>query len=41
MKNIYDQSLKDLEEYFMMVGEKPFRSVQVYEGLYKGSMWRK
>ena len=35
MKNIYDQSLKDLEEYFLMIGEKPFRSIQVYEGLYK------
>ena len=35
MRNIYDLTIKELEEYFISIGEKPFRSVQVYEGLYK------
>ena len=35
MRNIYDLTIKELEEYFVRVGEKPFRSIQVYEGLYK------
>jgi len=35
MRNIYDLTLKELEEYFASIGEKPFRSTQVYEGLYK------
>ena len=35
MRNIYDVSLKELEEYFVSIGEKPFRANQVYEGLYK------
>lgn len=35
MRNIYDLTLKQLEEYFISIGEKPFRSTQVYEGLYK------
>ena len=35
MRNIYDLTIKELEEYFINVGEKPFRSTQVYEGLYK------
>ena len=33
MRNIYDLTIKELEEYFVRVGEKPFRSIQVYEGL--------
>jgi len=35
MRNIYDLTLKELEEYFINIGEKSFRSTQVYEGLYK------
>lgn len=35
MRNIYDLTLKELEEYFVSMGEKTFRSIQVYEGLYK------
>ncbi len=35
MRNIYDLTIKELEEYFISVGEKAFRSTQVYEGLYK------
>ena len=35
MKNIYDLTIKELEEYFVSIGEKDFRSTQVYEGLYK------
>lgn len=35
MRNIYDLTIKELEDYFIDIGEKPFRSVQVYEGLYK------
>ena len=35
MRNIYDLTLQELEEYFIQIGEKPFRATQVYEGLYK------
>ena len=35
MRNIYDLTIKELEEYFMSIGEKSFRSTQVYDGLYK------
>lgn len=35
MKNIYDLTIKQLEEYFISIGEKTFRSTQIYEGLYK------
>lgn len=35
MQNIYNLTLKQLEEYFLSIGEKSFRAVQVYEGLYK------
>lgn len=35
MRNIYDLTIKELEDYFISIGEKPFRSTQVYEGLYK------
>lgn len=35
MRNIYDLTIQELEEYFVSIGEKPFRSTQVYEGLYK------
>ena len=35
MRNIYDLTIKELEDYFISIGEKSFRSTQVYEGLYK------
>ncbi len=35
MKNIYDFTLKELEEYFVFIGEKKFRATQVYDFLYK------
>lgn len=35
MRNIYDLTIKELEDYLMSIGEKPFRSIQIYEGLYK------
>lgn len=35
MRNIYDLTLKELEDYLISIGEKPFRSTQIYEGLYK------
>ncbi len=35
MKNIYNLTIKELEDYFIEIGEKPFRSIQIYEGLYK------
>lgn len=35
MKNIYDLTLKELEDYLISNGEKPFRASQIYEGLYK------
>ena len=35
MRNIYDLTIKELEDYFVSINEKPFRSIQVYEGLYK------
>ena len=35
MRNIYDLTLKELEEYFISINEKPFREAQVYEGLNK------
>ena len=35
MKNIYDYTLCDLEEYFISIGEKKFKATQVYEWIYK------
>lgn len=35
MRNIYDLTIKELEEYFLNINEKTFRSTQVYEGIYK------
>lgn len=35
MRNIYDLTINELEEYFLGIGEKSFRSIQVYESLYK------
>ena len=35
MRNIYDFTLKELEEYFLNIGDKKFRATQLYEFLYK------
>ena len=35
MRNIYDFTLKELEDYFLAIGEKKFRATQVYDFLYK------
>lgn len=35
MKNIYNYSIEDLENYFLTINEKKFRATQVYEWLYK------
>ena len=35
MRNIYDYSLEELENYFVFIGDKKFRAVQVYDFLYK------
>ena len=40
MKNIYGMSLEELNEYFKSINEKPFRSKQVYEWLYKKRIHR-
>ena len=35
MRNIYDLTLQELEDYLVSIGEKSFRASQIYEGLYK------
>lgn len=35
MKNIYDYTLKELENYFEEIGDRKFRATQIYEFLYK------
>lgn len=35
MRNIYDYTLKELEDYFLSINEKKFRATQIYEFLYK------
>ena len=35
MRNIYDFTLKELEDYFVSIGDKKFRGTQVYDFLYK------
>ena len=35
MKNIFSMTKKDLEEYFISIGDKKFRATQIYEFLYK------
>ena len=34
MKNIYDFTLEELEDYFVKVGDKKYRATQIYEFLY-------
>ena len=35
MRNIYDYTLKELEEFLVNQNEKKFRATQIYEFLYK------
>lgn len=35
MKNIYDYTLEELEEYFLSIGEKKFKATQIFEWIYK------
>ena len=35
MRNIYDLTKEQLEEYFLSIGDKKFRATQIYEFLYK------
>ena len=35
MRNIYDYTLEELEDYFININEKKFRATQIYEFLYK------
>ena len=35
LRNIYDLTRKEFEDYFISIGDKKFRSVQLYEFLYK------
>lgn len=35
MRNIFDFTLKELEDYFVSIGDKKFRAIQVYDFLYK------
>lgn len=35
MRNIYDYDLKELENYFLEIGDKKFRAVQIFDFLYK------
>lgn len=35
MKNIYNETKEDLENYFLSIGEKKFKAVQVFEWLYQ------
>lgn len=35
MRNIYDYTLKELEDYFLSINDKKFRATQIYEFLYK------
>lgn len=35
MKNIYDYTLEELEEYFFSINEKKFKATQIFEWLYK------
>ena len=35
MRNIYGETIQDLEKYFESIGEKKFKAIQVYEWLYE------
>ena len=35
MENIYNKTIEQLEEYFLSIGEKKFKAIQVFEWLYQ------
>ena len=35
MENIYNKTIDGLEEYFLSIGEKKFKAIQVFEWLYQ------
>ena len=39
MRNLFGITRSDLEEYFLSIGEKKFKAVQVYEWLYQKRVW--
>ena len=39
MRNLFGLTRSDLEEYFLSIGEKKFRALQVYEWLYQKKVW--
>lgn len=39
MKNIFDYTRVDLEEYFLSIGEKKFKATQAYEWLYEHKVY--
>ena len=39
MNNIFGYTLEDLEEYFTSIGEKKYKAIQVYDWLYKKSVY--
>lgn len=39
MNNIFGYTLEDLEEYFTSIGEKKYKAIQVYDWLYKKSIY--
>ena len=34
-ENIFNKTREELEEYFLAIGEKKFKALQVYEWLYE------
>ena len=39
MNNLFGITRSDLEEYFLSIGEKKFKALQVYEWLYQKKIW--
>ena len=39
MRNLFGLTRSDLEEYFLSIGEKKFKALQVYEWLYQKKVW--
>ena len=39
MRNLFGLTRSDLEEYFLSIGEKKFKALQVYEWLYQKKIW--
>ena len=39
MNNIFGNTLNELEEYFLNIGEKKYKAVQVYDWLYRKNVY--